>query len=216
MMQYKKSLNGLYIITPDLYDTDILLKKTELALRGGKIALVQYRNKSAFLKLRYLQANALLRLCRAYTVPLIINDYPDLCCILNADGVHIGAQDLSVSKVRKIIGIDKIIGVSCYSSLELAYHAYCAGANYIAFGGFYPSLIKKYVVKTSFHLIAQLKKIIPLPVVAIGGITPANCVPLLLQGCNMVAAISSIYMAHMPDQATRDFNMVFNNSALFN
>jgi thiamine-phosphate pyrophosphorylase len=201
-------MKGLYIITPDWDDTQQLLQATEAALRGGA-ALVQYRHKTAGAELRREQAGRLLVLCRNYRRPLIINDHVELCLALDADGVHVGGTDTSVAQVRAAIGPEKIVGASCYGSLQLARDAHRAGASYVAFGGFYPSRVKKYAVTTLPEIIAQSKAEIPLPCVVIGGMTQENAVPLMTQGADMVAVISSVYMAASPELAAREFARLF-------
>ncbi len=197
-------MRGLYLVTPDWDDTQKLLDVTESGLRGGA-ALVQYRHKTAGPALRRSQAEGLLALCRRYRRPFIINDHVDLCIALDADGVHVGGTDASVAQVRIALGPEKIVGASCYGSIELAHDAYQAGASYIAFGGFYASRVKKYPVTTPFDIIRQAKAGIPLPSVVIGGMTAANAVPLVAHGADMVAAISSVYLADDPEAAARDF-----------
>ena len=201
-------MKGLYIVTPDWDDTQKLLEITELALRGGA-ALVQYRHKSASPALRQEQAECLLALCRTYQHPFIINDHVDLCLALDADGVHVGGTDASVAQVRAAVGAGKIVGASCYGDLQLARDAYRAGASYIAFGGFYPSRVKKYPVTTSPDIIAQAKAESPLPSVVIGGMTQENSAPLVACGADMVAAISSVYMAGNPELGARSVARLF-------
>lgn len=201
-------MRGLYIVTPDWDDTAKLLETTEAALRGGA-SIVQYRHKTAGTNLRREQAECLLELCRSYQRPLIINDYVDLCIALDADGVHIGGTDASVAEVRAALGSSKIVGSSCYGSMELARDAHQAGASYIAFGGFYPSRVKKYAVTTSPDIVTQAKAEIPLPNVVIGGMTPVNAAPLVTCGADMVAAISSVYSAGDPEDAARAFVSLF-------
>ncbi|HXA46987.1 MAG TPA: thiamine phosphate synthase [Burkholderiaceae bacterium] len=201
-------MRGLYLVTPDWDDTQQLLLITEQALRGG-VALLQYRHKTADAALRQEQAECLQALCRTYRVPFIINDYVDLCLALDADGIHVGGTDASVAQVRAAIGLDKIVGASCYGSMELAHDAHRAGASYVAFGGFYPSKVKKYPVTTSPDIVAQSKREIPLPNVVIGGMTHANAAPLVAQGADMVAAISSVYLAGNPQNAARAFADLF-------
>ncbi len=181
---------------------------TEAALRGGA-ALVQYRHKTANTELRREQAEALLNLCRRYARPLIINDHIDLCLALDADGIHVGGKDASVATIRAQAGPKKIVGASCYGSMELAHDAFQSGASYIAFGGFYPSLVKKYPVTTSPDIVAQAKREIALPSVVIGGMTALNAAPLVAQGADMVAAISSVYLAADPEAAAREFVKLF-------
>lgn len=200
--EYAKHLRGLYIVTPDWDDTAQLLAATELALQHGA-ALVQYRHKTADAQQRQAQASALLALCRQYQVPLIINDHVDLCLDIDADGIHVGGTDASIAEVRKAVGPDRIVGASCYGTLELAHAAYRDGASYVAFGGFYPSRVKKYDFRTAPEIIAQSKREIPLPVVVIGGITLENSPPLVEQGADMVAVISSVYLVPVEERKTR-------------
>lgn len=207
----KESMKGLYLVTPDWDDTRQLLEVTEAALRGGA-ALLQYRHKTADAALRREQAECLQDLCRTYRVPFIINDHVDLCLALDADGIHVGGTDDSVAQVRAAVGSAKIVGASCYGSLELAFDAHRNGASYIAFGGFYPSRVKKYPVTTSPDIVAQAKKEIPLPNVVIGGMTRDNAAPLVAKGADMVAAISSIYLADNPQSAARAFADLFERS----
>ena len=111
--------------------------------------------------------------------------------------------------VRAAVGPSKIVGASCYGSMELARNAHAAGASYVAFGGFYPSRVKKYEVSTPPEIVAQAKKEIPVPNVVIGGMTQENSVPLVAQGADMVAAISSVYFADDPEAAARAFVQLF-------
>lgn len=201
--EYAKHLRGLYIVTPDWDDLSQLMAATELALQNGA-ALLQYRHKTACAQQRLAQASALLALCRQYDVPLIINDHVDLCLEIDADGIHVGGTDASIAEVRKAVGPDRIVGASCYGTLELAHAAYRDGASYVAFGGFYPSRVKKYDFRTAPEIIAQSKREIALPVVVIGGITLENAPPLVAQGADMVAVISSVYLVPVEERKTRE------------
>lgn len=201
-------MKGLYLVTPDWDDTRQMLETTELALRGGA-ALVQYRHKTADAELRREQAECLQDLCRSYGKLFIINDHIDLCVALDADGIHVGGTDETIAKVRAAVGPGKIVGASCYGSLDLARSAWRDGASYVAFGGFYPSRVKKYEVTTQPAIIAQANSEIPLPNVVIGGMTPANAAPLVTWGADMVAAISSVYMAADPQAAAKAFAELF-------
>lgn len=204
-------MKGLYIVTPDWDDTDRLLQATEAALRGGA-AIVQYRHKTAGAQVRRQQAAPLLALCHRFGKPLVINDYVDLCIELDADGIHVGGTDASVADVRAAVGPDRIVGASCYGSLELAHQAHRAGASYVAFGGFYPSRIKKYEVSTPVDIVTRANADIPLPNVVIGGMTQENAVPLIHAGADMVAVISSVYMTDDPEAAARGFARLFANA----
>jgi thiamine-phosphate pyrophosphorylase len=201
-------MQGLYLVTPNWDDTARLLACTERALAAGA-SMVQYRHKEAPPELRREQGAALLALCRRYGRPLIINDYVSLCLTLDADGVHVGGTDMSVAAARAALGAGKIVGASCYGNLQLARHAARAGASYVAFGGFYPSIVKQYAVTTDPDIVLQARAELALPVVVIGGMTPANAAPLVERGASMVAAITSVYGA--PDQAApvRAFDALF-------
>jgi thiamine-phosphate pyrophosphorylase len=201
-------MKGLYLVTPDWDDTQKLLEVSEAGLRGGA-ALLQYRHKTADVQLRKTQAVQLQALCRRYAIPFIINDFVELCIELDADGIHVGGTDASVAQVRAAVGPTKIVGASCYGSMDLARDADRAGASYVAFGGFYPSRVKKYEVSTPPEIIVQAKAEIPLPNVVIGGMTPENAAPLVAHGTDMVAVISSVYMAADPEAAARRFAELF-------
>ncbi len=201
-------MKGLYLVTPNWTDTRQLLAVTEQALHAG-VAIVQYRNKDADPALRREQGAALLALCRRYRRPLVINDHIGLCLTLDADGVHLGGTDDAVAAARLALGPGKIIGASCYGDLQLARDAQRDGASYVAFGGFYPSPVKKYTFTTEASLVSQAKAELALPVVVIGGMTPANAQPLVARGADMVAAITSIYQATDPRAAAEQFDALF-------
>lgn len=205
---------GLYLVTPDWDDTARLLDATEQALAAG-IGLLQYRHKTAGEAQRYEQAGKLLELCRRHHVPFIVNDHIAICRELNADGIHVGGMDASVAEARAAVGPDKIVGASCYGELQRAHDAAAAGASYVAFGGFYPSRVKKYAVTTPPQIVAEARRALAqTPVVVIGGMTPENAAPLVGQGAHMVAAISSVYQASDVAAAVRAFRALFGETAL--
>lgn len=207
----KHFLRGLYLVTPDWDDTERLLRVTDLALTAGA-SMVQYRHKSASPALRVEQGAALLALCRSHSRPLVINDHIDLCRDLDADGVHVGGLDVPVAQARALLGPDKIVGASCYGELKLAETAQQAGASYVAFGGFYPSPVKKYTFVTPPELIEVWRDRVSLPMVVIGGMTPSNAAPLVRRGAAMVAAITSVYAAEDPETAAREFCALFRDA----
>ena len=200
--------SGLYLVTPNWDDTEKLLAVSEIALKAG-VSLMQYRHKTASTALRFEQAQALLKLCRAHRVPLVINDHIALCSELDADGVHVGGTDMSVAQARMLLGKNKIIGASCYGELVLAEKACEQQASYVAFGGFYPSVVKQYPVTTPADILERAKAVIPLPIVVIGGMTPELAQPLVNRGANLVAAISSVYNSVDPHGAVREFISLF-------
>ncbi len=201
-------MKGLYLVTPDWHDTEALIKATEIALTVG-VGLLQYRHKTASGELRLEQASALLKLCRQHNVPFIVNDHIDLCIALDADGIHVGGTDASVAVVRTLIGKDKILGASCYGDFDLAEQAQITDASYVAFGGFYPSRVKKYEVSTPASIVSKAKSELTVPVCVIGGMTPENAKPLVKEGADMVAAISSVYNAADIATAVREFAALF-------
>jgi thiamine-phosphate pyrophosphorylase len=201
-------MKGLYLVTPDWDDTDRLIAVSEQAIRGGA-SLLQYRHKTASDTLRHEQATALLKLCRQLNVPLVINDHLQLCEALDADGIHVGGTDASVASMRARLGSSKIVGASCYGDLQLARDAQASGASYVAFGGFYPSRVKKYAVTTTPSIITLALNELNLPICVIGGMTPENSQVLVEHGAHMVAAISSVYSADDPYLAATHFSQMF-------
>lgn len=201
-------MKGLYLVTPDWDDTDKLVAASEQAIAGGA-TLLQYRHKTADEALRAEQAAALLALCRRLNVPLVINDHIQLCEQLDADGIHVGGTDASVAEVRARVGKDKIVGASCYGDLQLARSAAAAGASYVAFGGFYPSRVKKYEVSTPPDIITRALAELAVPLCVIGGMTVENSRPLVNLGAHMVAAISSVYSMEDHRAAAASFANLF-------
>ena len=200
---YEK-IKGLYAVTPDELDTEELLRCAKLALLGGARVL-QYRNKAADKEIRTLQSFELLKLAHEFSVPLIINDDAELAKIVGADGVHLGMGDGNVSEVRKLLGNDKLIGVSCYNRMSLASKAVQEGADYVAFGSFFVSIVKPGAVSATPELLRQARQEIAVPVVAIGGITAQNASLLLDAGANALAVISAVFRADDIQGAAREF-----------
>ena len=206
-------VSGLYAITPDISDAPDLLAAAEAALAGGA-RLLQYRNKAASAALRLLQGRALLALCRDYQVPLIINDHLDLALALDADGLHLGAEDGSLTAARARLGPEKILGASCYDRLELAHEAERLGADYVAFGSFFRSSVKPVAVCAPLALLGNAKRRLSTPVVAIGGITLDNAPQLIAAGADGVAVISALFGAGDVRLAARCFSALFSRREL--
>lgn len=198
------SIKGLYAITPEEQDTVKLLRQVRLALQGGARVL-QYRNKSGSSTLKLEQAMALRELTREFAVPLIVNDDAVLAMQVDAEGVHLGFDDGSVAAARAILGTDKMIGVSCYNQLSLAHEAAGLGADYVAFGAFFASMIKPSAPVASVELLGQARREISLPIVAIGGITAENGASLLDAGASALAVISALFAAEDVLLAARQF-----------
>ncbi|MDO9150653.1 MAG: thiamine phosphate synthase [Methylotenera sp.] len=201
-------IKGLYAITPDEQDTDVLLAKVEAALQGG-IGVLQYRNKLANHKLQTQQARALLPLCRQYQVPFIINDSIKLCLTLDADGVHLGADDGNLTEARARLGSNKILGASCYNRFDLAVSAQQLGADYVAFGACFASSTKPNAPVAGLHLFTQAKAELNVPTVAIGGITLKNAPLAIAAGANSVAIINAIFNADDVKLTSQQFSKLF-------
>jgi thiamine-phosphate pyrophosphorylase len=198
---------GLYAITPDDTDTARLLVRVETVLRAGTTWL-QYRNKAASDDLRTEQAMALQPLCRRFDVPLIINDDWTLAAAVGADGAHLGEDDGEIALARHELGPEAILGASCYNDLGLARQAVFAGANYVAFGAFFPSPTKPDARQASPGLLREAAAL-GVPRVAIGGITPDNARPLVEAGADFLAVISGVFDAQDPAAATRAYLSCF-------
>ncbi len=189
---------GLYVLTPELADTAVLVARVSCAIAGGA-AVVQYRNKLGPAALRREQALALRALCRARSVTFIVNDDVGLAGEVAADGVHLGRDDGELAAARQQLGADAIIGASCYDSLETGQRALLAGASYLAFGSFFASRVKPQAVRAPLSLLRLAKTRWSMPVVAIGGITAASAPALIAVGADAVAVISAVFDA--PDIA---------------
>ena len=199
---------GIYAITFETADTGHLLEQIEAALVGG-VAAVQYRDKSADVARRHEQASELASLCHQFGVPLIINDDLRLADLCEADGIHLGRDDGSLREARIILGKGKLIGASCYQSLDLALVAQAAGADYVAFGSFFPSPTKPVAERADVALLRAATPVIHLPVVAIGGITLANAPQLLDAGADSLAVLSALFDAADIRAAAHNLNHLF-------
>jgi thiamine-phosphate pyrophosphorylase len=199
---------GVYAITPETADTERLLAQVEAALLGGAAA-VQYRDKSDDVARRHEQASELVALCRRFGVPLIVNDDLRLADLCDADGVHLGRDDGSLREARIILGRDKLVGTSCYQSLEVAQAAQAAGADYVAFGSFFASPTKPAAPRASLDLLRDAAPRIHVPIVAIGGITLANAPQLLDAGADSLAVLSALFDAPDIRAAAHALNQLF-------
>jgi thiamine-phosphate pyrophosphorylase len=204
----RPKINGLYAITPELTDTASLVAITKQVITGGA-RLVQYRSKTTETALRLEQAQSLAHLCRKFGIPLIINDYLDLAIKVRADGVHLGREDSPLSEARRVLGDEKIIGISCYNTLEYAVEAERKGADYVAFGAFFASRTKPGAVPASLNLLRQAKQKLQVPIVAIGGITSDNAVELISEGANAVAVSNALFGARDVRAAAAKFTCLF-------
>jgi thiamine-phosphate pyrophosphorylase len=200
---------GLYLITPDESDTSRLLARTAPLLAAG-VTWLQYRNKTAGDALRHEQASALQALCASAGIPLIVNDHLRLAKAVGAAGVHLGEADGDIAAARAVLGPDAILGVSCYDQLPLAEGAAAAGADYVAFGAFFPTRSKQGTRQASPELLSQAATL-GVPRVAIGGITPDNAGNLIDAGADLIAVIAGVYEAPDPVAAVHAYRRCFAN-----
>jgi thiamine-phosphate pyrophosphorylase len=193
-------LRGLYAVTPDETDTRRLLALAERVLQG-RPALMQYRNKFASPAQRGEQAAALLGVCRAAGVPLLINDDLALALEIGADGVHLGRDDGDPAAARHALGAGRILGVTCYSEFDRAQRGVAAGADYVAFGAMFASPSKPRAPRAPFALLGRARRELGVPVAAIGGITVDNAAEVIAAGADLLAVINDVFAA--PDPAAR-------------
>jgi len=201
-------VSGVYAVTPDVADTEKLCDAVWQVLSGG-VNWIQYRNKKADSWLRFTQAVRIHQLCRQFQVPLVINDHLDLAMEIDAEGLHIGGDDVPLSVARHHFGRDKVIGVSCYNQLNRAVEAESAGADYVAFGAFYPTVTKADTARASVDLLADARKELNISIVAIGGISPDNAGTLIACGCDAVAVSQALFGARDIQSAVRSFSEWF-------
>jgi len=202
-------LRGLYLIADTGWLAEGRLVGAVAAALDGGGALVQYRNKAPLNAARRSEVAELAELCRARRVPLIVNDDPVLACEIAADGVHLGREDAAIAEARRTLGRHMTIGASCYNRLDLAHAAIRAGADYVAFGSFFPSLTKPGAARADTDLLRRARAELNVPLAAIGGITAVNGAALLAAGADMLAVASGVFAAADPDAAARDYARQF-------
>lgn len=198
-------VRGLYVITdgprPDLLDA------AAAALRGGAVML-QYRDKTQDAARRFAEARALAQLCAEAGALFVVNDDIALAQAVGARAVHLGADDGEIAAARDALGTDAVIGVSCYDDLERARRLAEAGADYLAFGAFFPSPTKPTARRADPALLSA-SAALGVPRVAIGGITADNAAPLIEAGADYVAVISDVFGQADVCAAARRFAPLF-------
>ncbi len=197
--------SGLYAIT-DGPRAD-LVPVARAALQGGA-AILQYRDKAQGAERRLREARALSALCLEFSVPLIVNDDVELALDCGAAGVHLGEDDATIADARVRLGAHAIIGVSCYDSLQRARDAAAAGADYLAFGAFFPTSTKAATRRAIPALLGDAREF-GLSLVAIGGITPDNGGSLVNAGADFLAVVSALFDARDVRAAARRFTALF-------
>lgn len=198
----------LYLITPPaIPDMDVFAKALEAALDAGEVAALQIRLKDADDAIVLAAVAALKPIAQARGVAVILNDRPDLAARSGCDGVHLGQSDASVAEARRILGAEAMIGVTCHDSRELAMEAAEAGADYVAFGAFFPTATKATVHRPEPEILTIWQETVEIPCVAIGGITAANAGELARAGADFVAVSAAVWSHPQgPARAVNEFN----------
>jgi thiamine-phosphate pyrophosphorylase len=181
----------IYLISPNKIYPQFYqdLKKV---VKTGKVDLFQLRLKKYSIKQKIVIGKKIHQICKKYNVKFLVNDDPVLSKKLNADGCHLGQKDMNITEARKIIG-NKIIGITCHNSINLAKAAIKKKADYIAFGAFFSTKTKKVKYKASTKILNKVKKLTKTPIVAIGGINFNNYKKLLLNNANLLAISSYVW-----------------------
>ncbi len=204
------SRTRLYLITPPVLAPQAFADPLRQALAGGGVASLQLRLEGADEAAWRQAAGVLMPICHAAEVAFVINDKPQLAAELAADGVHLGPQDMPIREAREIVGFDRVIGFSAGDSKHAAFEAGEAGADYVAFGAFFPSPTKDTGLRADLSLIEDWAAISEVPCVAIGGLNPGNCGPVVRAGADLVAVSSAVWThPEGPGAAVRAFARAF-------
>ena len=183
----------LYLITPPALEPAAFAETLKAALDGGPVACLQLRLKDAPDDAVRRAVEILIPVCHRHDVAFLINDRPDLAREMGADGVHIGQEDAGYADARVIVGEDATVGVTCHNSLHLAMEAAEAGADYVAFGAFFPTRTKEPKSKADLETLESWAAATVVPCVAIGGITVENCRPLIRAGADFLAVVGGVW-----------------------
>ena len=208
----------LYLITPPLFDLESFPELLDKTLAAGDVACLQLRLKQADEtpvadNLILQAAEKLLPIAHKYDVGLLINDRADLALTAGADGVHVGQADTPYAEARQILGQDAIIGVTCHDSRHLAMVAGEEGADYVAFGAFFPTSTKTPSAQAGHDLLTWWQETTELPCVAIGGITTENASTLIKAGADFIAVSGGVWgYEHGPEEAVKAFTALFLSS----
>ncbi len=197
----------LYLITPPRLEPAKFADTLARALDAGDVACVQLRLKDADDEALLRAVERLKPVAQRRDVAFIMNDRPDIAAATGCDGVHVGQQDMTYAEARAIVGRNAIVGVTCHDSMHLAMEAAEAGADYVAFGAFFPTTTKDARHRAPIELLENWGMAMIVPCVAIGGITPENCGPLVRAGADFLAVVSSVWDApDGPAAAVQRFN----------
>jgi thiamine-phosphate pyrophosphorylase len=197
----------LYLVTPPAFDPLRFRDALTQALDAGDVACVQLRLKEAADDDIRRACDILQPIAQRRGAAFLLNDRPDLAAQAGCDGVHVGQEDAPYEEARRLVGADRIVGVTCHDSRHLAIDAAEAGADYVAFGAFFATTTKPSRYRASLDLLAWWSEVMTVPSVAIGGITPQNCAALVAAGADFLAVVSAVWdHPDGPGAAVRDFN----------
>jgi thiamine-phosphate pyrophosphorylase len=199
----------LYLVTPPaIDDLNGFARRLTEAIGAGDVGALQIRLKTASDAEIADTVRRLAPVCRRNDVALILNDRPDLAARLDCDGVHIGQSDMALDDARREVGRDRIIGVTCHESRHLAMEAAEGGADYVAFGAFFPTGTKETTARPAPEILEIWQETMVIPCVAIGGITPENCEPLVTAGADFLAVSAGVWDHPLgAGAATRSFDL---------
>ena len=183
----------LYLVTPATLDPARFRDLLASALDAGDVACVQLRLKDASDDAIRRACDVLRPVAQERDVAFLLNDRPDLAAATGCDGAHVGQEDTPYAEARRILGPDRIVGVTCHASRDLAMEAAEAGADYVAFGAFFPTTTKASGHRAEPEILRWWSEIMTVPCVAIGGITPENCAPLVEAGADFLAVVSAVW-----------------------
>lgn len=200
----------LYLITPPKLDPKPFGETLKSALDAGDVASLQLRLKDVPEEDIVRAVDVLMPITQSRDVAFLLNDRPDLAARLGCDGVHIGQEDAPYAEARRLMGPDRIVGVTCHNSKHLAMEAGEAGADYVAFGAFFPTTTKEPKTRCEIEVISWWAEVMVVPCVAIGGITVENAKPLVDAGADFLAVSAGIWdFPDGPAAAVRAFNLLF-------
>lgn len=182
----------LYLVTPPAIDLATFPDALAAALDAGDVAAVQLRLKDAGDETLRRAINTLRPVAQRRGVAFLLNDRPDLAAETGCDGAHVGQADTPAREARRLLG-ERTLGVTCHDSRDLAMHAGEDGADYVAFGAFFPTATKDAPTRADPELLAWWSELMELPCVAIGGITPGNCAPLVQAGADFLAVVGAVW-----------------------
>ena len=205
----ENSRTRLYLISPPTFELNTFEETLKNALSGGDVACFQLRLKDLPEDDIRRAGEVLIPIAQANDVAFLLNDDPNLAKSIGADGVHIGQEDTPYKQARAIMGDDAIVGVTCHDSRHLAMTAIEQGADYVAFGAFYPTETKTVKSTTTLEVLEWWQAMIEAPCVAIGGITVDNAAPLIKSGADFLAVSGGIWnYSDGPEKAVAEFNRV--------